>query len=265
MRPNASGITTSPKALPSRTGTRVGAHGSAMLDASRHLAERLAARSPSEVDSRLVSSALQCGVVLKEGYEPRYQQVVMTATAGSLDDIEAARVKFGHAMTPPTRDQAEAWLAELSVITARRQDDEQTEALRLAAYASRLSDYPADVARHALLGKRWRFFPAWADLAEACDEMMVQRRRMMRALDEAAEQQREAEIRARALPTASSAVKTPEEAAAQRAEVDSWIAKLRDGAQMEAASAARERDALHAALRASQRPDAGVPAAEGEK
>lgn len=122
-------------------------------------------------------------------------------------------------MTPPTRDQAEGWIAELSVITARRQDDEQTEALRLAAYASRLADYPADIVRHALLGKRWKFFPAWADLADACDELLVQRRRMMTALNEEAARMREEGIRARALPSEETVVRSPEEEVAHRQQV----------------------------------------------
>lgn len=193
MKPSNSEITILPEDQLSKTGMQRGERGSAILGNSPHLAERLAARTPAEVDSRLVSSALQCGVELRERYDPASRMMVMRATAKSLDEVDAVTSKFVHAMTPPTRDQSEAWIAELSVITARREDDPGTEALRLTAYASRLADYPADVVKHALLSRRWKFFPSWSELADACDELVLPRRRMMRALDEAERRARKPE------------------------------------------------------------------------
>lgn len=185
MRQSNFEITTSPEAQSSKTGTPRGGLGFATPGNSPHLAERLASRSPADVDSRLVSSAQRCGVELKERYDPVSRMMVMRARVASPAEVDAVFSKFVHAMTPPTRDQSEAWIAELSVITARREDDAGTEALRLTAYSSRLADYPADVVKHALLSRRWKFFPSWAELADACDELVLPRRRMMRALDEA--------------------------------------------------------------------------------
>lgn len=205
------------------------------------IADRLAARRPAEVDRLLVSSAQQCGVALREVYEPRYQSMVMKAEASSLEGVEAARAKFANAMTGPTIDQLEAWLAELSVITARRQDDDQTESLRFSAYASRLSAYPADVARYALLEKRWKFFPAWIDLAEVCDEAQRQRLRMQRAMDQAEAELRDKELRKRALPTDQTKTLTDEEIAARKADTDRIAAEVI--ASMQARSAQQEADA----------------------
>lgn len=86
-------------------------------------------------------------------------------------------------MTPPAKTQIAMWLAELSVITARRVDDQDTEQLRATAYSIRLQSYPADIARHALLVHRWKFFPAWADLEEVCENMIKTRQALARAID----------------------------------------------------------------------------------
>lgn len=96
---------------------------------------------------------------------------------------------------PADAGTVEGWLAELSVIVAKRPDDEFSETLRLQAYASRLREYPADVARAALLGKSWKFWPAWAELKTECDRLSGPRRAMIFALSahnrQQTEQQRE--------------------------------------------------------------------------
>ena len=86
------------------------------------------------------------------------------------------------AMTPAPRREIEAWLAELSVIVARRQEDEFTETLRVEAYASRLQQFPADVASQALLVETWRFWPSWAELEEVCCRLARPRETMLGAL-----------------------------------------------------------------------------------
>jgi len=91
------------------------------------------------------------------------------------------------AMTPAETAQIEEWLAELSVLVVRRPDDEFGDALRLTAYAQRLADYPADVARAALLEHRWKFWPAWEELAAVCDKLVKARRVMLHALETADE------------------------------------------------------------------------------
>jgi uncharacterized protein YdaU (DUF1376 family) len=85
-------------------------------------------------------------------------------------------------LTPADKRQIEEWLAELSVICAKRRDGEFDEALRLEAYTSRLAQYPADVARHAVLDHSWRFWPAWEELERVCDALAGPRRHMLHAL-----------------------------------------------------------------------------------
>ncbi len=86
-------------------------------------------------------------------------------------------------LTPAPESVIIEWLAELSVITARRQGDEFEEALRLTAYASRLARYPADVARYACLERRWHFWPSWAELDDACNALTVERRFIIAAIE----------------------------------------------------------------------------------
>ena len=235
------------------------------------VAKRLASRSPAEVNSLLVSSVQQCGVTLREAIEARggyempdgsmapvsYSRRYVVDGA-SLSDIEAAREKVAHAMTPPTRSQVEGWLAELSVITARREDDQMTEALRLAAYSNRLSDYPADVVRHALLAHRWKFFPSWMELAQVCDEGLKHRKQMLREIERAEREARDAEIRARALPTEATVTLTSEEVAARKAETDRLIAeslaKLKSEAKAQA-DEQREQEAVATAGMWKSRPE----------
>lgn len=103
-------------------------------------------------------------------------KVSVSGDAASRQNAVAAIAGF---FAEATTNQIEEWLAELSVITRRRQDDEITESLRLAAYSRRLSQYPADVAAEALLRHRWLFFPAWAELEEVCERLVTPRRAML--------------------------------------------------------------------------------------
>jgi hypothetical protein len=80
-------------------------------------------------------------------------------------------------VSAPVR-QIEFWLAELSVIVARRADDEFGEELRITAYSSRLSRYPADIARHALLGIPHKFWPAWSELEAICNKLASHRQQL---------------------------------------------------------------------------------------
>lgn len=214
----------------------------------------------------------QCGVTLREVIDVRGGVELPNGTrtsisylkryvvdGASLGAIEAAREKVEHAMTPPTRSQVEQWLAELSVITARREDDQMTEALRLSAYSNRLADYPADVARHALLVHRWKFFPSWMELAEVCDEELKRRKQMLHEIERAEREAREAELRARALPTEATATMTSEEASARKAETDRLIAESLASLKSAAKAQADEQSEREAAVAAGMwkaRPEA---------
>ena len=103
-------------------------------------------------------------------------KVSVTGDAAARREAVTALAGF---VTPAPKNQIEEWLAELSVITRRKQDDDITESLRLSAYSSRLAEYPADVAREALLRHKWLFFPAWAELQDVCDKLAAPRRAMI--------------------------------------------------------------------------------------
>lgn len=209
----------------------------------------------------MVSSAQSCGVELQERTEwrgsytkpdgthvpTRVEKLGYVAKGATADQIDTARQKVETSLVAPTRDQVEMWLVELSVITARRIDAAETEGLRVAAYASRLEGYPADVAREALLTHPWRFFPSWAELAEVCEKLVKPRRDMLAALARAGDAAAERERRARALPTEQTATLTPEEDATRKAAADKLIAEtlaeLKSAAKAEAVDR-REHEAL---------------------
>lgn len=221
----------------------------------------------------MASLVQQCGVRLREdidwrgSYEKPDGTIVPAqatrrgwiAAGETSDQIEAARAKLGASMTPAMPDQIDRWIAELSVITARREDPPEVEALRLAAYRSRLVAFPADVAREALLGHAWRFFPAWAELAEVCDRLVAERRQIKAALDRAAAEQAERELRARALPAEETVSQTQEEAEASRKRratlLGDMIAEMRAKAETERAR--QDDEAIRAAENfAAYRPKA---------
>lgn len=194
MKPLSSAITTLQEAPCSGTGTQRGEPGSATPESSR-LASWLAERSPADVDRAAVSRASSRGVALRVEYDMRFPRDdrgnslgVATAVkgcgialspsanlAGALADIERL-------LLPAPASAIEGWLAELSVITARRQDDEFAEELRVAAYASRLRQYPADVVKEALLRRTWKFWPSWAELEEVCRSLVAPRSAMIAAM-----------------------------------------------------------------------------------
>jgi hypothetical protein len=194
MKHSSSETTTLPEAIHSRTGTQPGEIGSGTRASSTEVAAWLGMQTPAYVDRAAVSRASRHGVELqvnhdfravydengsRTGYATPVRGCDVTATpeaaAVALADLERL-------VLPSSQRTIEEWVAELSVITARRADDEFGEALRLNAYATRLQDYPADVARAALLDRTWKFFPTWAELKAVCEELQAPRRAMLSAL-----------------------------------------------------------------------------------
>lgn len=154
----------------------------------------LAKQKPCEMDKAAVLRAQQHGVSLSVNYQGRYPvgkngeygngyrigvgcdiHVKDGNVAAALADLENFNV-------PADIRQVEGWLAELSVIVAKRVDSDFAEELRLAAYASRLCQYPADVARHAVLGVSYQFWPTWQEMERHCEEGASPRRCMIAAL-----------------------------------------------------------------------------------
>lgn len=155
----------------------------------------LARHTPREVDEAAVLRASQLGAELKVEYDHRFPKdengnslpmvtvVRSVVVSGQNADRAAAAASLRRLETQAAGRDIEGWLAELSVIVAKRVDDEFTENLRLEAYASRLRQYPADVARQAVLCHPWRFWPSWAELKAVCDQLAAPRRAMIAALE----------------------------------------------------------------------------------
>ena len=102
--------------------------------------------------------------------------------SGPADARATAADELERLMEPAPLRMIEEWLAELSVIVARRADDDFGDSLRVTAYASRLREYPADVARAAVIGGRWKFWPAWSEMEVICERKVAARRHMIAAL-----------------------------------------------------------------------------------
>jgi len=157
-------------------------------DATR-VAAWLAKQAPADMDKAAVSRASQHGVGLRVKLESRYPESgpsYMVATACEVlpdGDHSAALTDLRNFLTPAPIRQIEAWLAELSVLVAKRQGDEMEEGLRLTAYASRLSRYPADVARAVTIGASYKFWPTWEEMENRCEAMTSPRRVMIAALE----------------------------------------------------------------------------------
>jgi hypothetical protein len=178
----------------SAIGTPHGGSGLATPDATA-VASWLSGQCPDAVDRAALSRASRHGAELRVRYEGRYPSgpngerlpSYMVATGCTLQSTEEARraalADMRKFLTPAPQREIEAWLAELSVIVVRRAQGEFDEALRLEAYAGRLRAFPADVARAAVLGRSWQFWPSWAELEAECNRLASPRRAMLAALE----------------------------------------------------------------------------------
>lgn len=154
----------------------------------------LASQAPEAVDKAAVEVARSSGVRLVARYGGRYPKgpngEVLTARHviegyeidGTDADRKAALERIENMLTPPSVEQTEDWMAEVSVLTVDRKRNDLEARLTLKAYTARLMDYPADVVRYALLDRPWEWFPKWYDLRQVCEAMVEPRRRMIAAL-----------------------------------------------------------------------------------
>lgn len=150
------------------------------------------------MDKAAVSRARSHGVGLEVRFEgrypsgangeylPSYQVAVSCAINGTDEQRKAALADVIKFLTPAPVHSIEDWLAELSVITAGRGKEGFDAELLLNAYSSRLSEFPADVVRHALLKHRWKWFPTWAELETVCKAKAGPRKHMIAALSQPA-------------------------------------------------------------------------------
>lgn len=186
MKQLSSLITTQLEASHQQIGRQAGELG---LETQSNISRRLSKLAPQEVLASLVLRASQQSVeihlekrsIIKNGvYAGEYLQSVKIV--GNNDNIASVLADFQKAEIPAEDHMIEGWLAELSVITAKRTDDDFTEGLRLSAYTSRLKHYPADIVAHGLLRHTWKFFPTWADLKDVLDDLHRPRRAILNKL-----------------------------------------------------------------------------------
>lgn len=154
---------------------------------------KLLAQTPEETDRNLVQWLKSCLMV-----EPKEEvQLTYPATGGykrtvtgysfkGLTDANRSDAErdIRGAMTPATPEQCEEWIVTLHAMTARRSDDELSQAVILKFYSQALGRYPADVAQSAwnyFLRRKDRpnFFPPLSELEDYCDRLVMPRRMMM--------------------------------------------------------------------------------------
>jgi hypothetical protein len=189
MKQPSSETSISLRGASSAIGMPLGGRGLETSGNSNRAAAWLAGHRPAEVDKAALSraSSLNAGLAIKmvDGLPVKVQ------VFGTPQDRADAASAIEGFFTPAPKPQIEEWLAELSVITRRKQDDDITEGLRLNAYSSRLAEYPADIAKEALLRHKWLFFPAWAELQDVCDKLAAPRRAMLWHLQNAPVEEQE--------------------------------------------------------------------------
>ena len=194
MKQIGSAITTPPRGTGSETGTQHGGHGLATQQNSQAVAAWLAKQRPEDMDAAAVSRASSHGVGLRVRYELRFPsgpngerlpsyRVAVGCDVSQSGDHSSALADLRNFMTPAPLRQIEGWLAELSVIVARRQDDAFADELRVSVYSARLSRFPADVVRSVLLGHSYRFWPTWEELEKRCAALAGPRAQMIAALE----------------------------------------------------------------------------------
>lgn len=92
------------------------------------------------------------------------------------------------AMTPPTRDMAEEWVAMLHAATAHRTEGEGGLTVALDLYANALRQFPADCARQACLNLATRkqtpnWFPTLSELIVEGERLSEERRLIAESLE----------------------------------------------------------------------------------
>lgn len=88
-------------------------------------------------------------------------------------------------LNAPAEQQAcEHILARLKVLTRERSLTQDDMVAQIAIYAEGLAQYPLDVVREAC--RDWaqneKWFPAWSEIRERCETLVMMRRDLMRAL-----------------------------------------------------------------------------------
>lgn len=195
MKPISSVTTTIPREAVSAIGTLHGGLGLQTQRSSAKIAAWLAGKNPADMDKVAVSRALSHGVGLRVRHEgrfpsgpngerlPSYTLASGCDIRGDPESIASALRDLRNFMTPATPRQIEGWIARMSVVTAKRKDDDFSEELRIMEYSSRLAIYPADVVHHVLIKDTYKFFPTWDELHKRCEALTSPRAHMIAALE----------------------------------------------------------------------------------
>lgn len=158
--------------------------------------DRLVAQKPTETDRNLLAwleSSL--GVVAKPNISLTYPLTGGYRRTVSSFDVsgitrENRQLAFDavkSAMTRPTHDQVEEWIAGLAAVTAQRVQSDDVSEIALSLYVGRLRQYPADVVKEtcmafALRREKPNWFPTLSEIDEACEKATKQREQLLKAL-----------------------------------------------------------------------------------
>lgn len=112
-----------------------------------------------------------------DGYAVRYE---VTQPIGD-GDRAAALAFVAETLKPASEEFVIAELGRLRLLTVSR-DIGQDLAFVFAVYADELKRYPADAVRDVLRGWRGKWWPAWAELSEKLDRLVVARKALRDAL-----------------------------------------------------------------------------------
>ena len=188
-------ITTFQKARFSKTGTQAGGRG-LETQLNSEIATWLARQVPADMDKAAVSRAQSHGVRLGVRYQgrypigpngerlPSYTVAVGCDIHGDAENRERALADLRNFMEPAPFCEIERWLAELAVLTASRNKTYFEAELTVTAYAARLAQYPADVARNVILKQAWQWWPTWGEMERICEAQASPRRHMIAALQQ---------------------------------------------------------------------------------
>jgi hypothetical protein len=97
-------------------------------------------------------------------------------------NLSKARDVVRAAMAPASNADMELWIAELSLITAKRNTSDAAAELLLTAYTTRLANYPGDIVRETLQTWAGKWFPTWGELKEILDARVAERGTIQTAL-----------------------------------------------------------------------------------
>ncbi len=176
----------------------------------------LATATPDQIDQALqawlppsIASAIEPIWHTRPGPDPEIWDDAYIANYRLADglkaDADAARSALAllelldvHA---ERREYAKA-VGRLKVLTISRAPTAEDLALQIDSLATEMTEYPIDVARGAC--KAWaraeKFFPAWAELRALCEERVMLRRSLARALRAYIELVEQRETETKALP-----------------------------------------------------------------